>query len=79
MNSWSCFVRAQDPSSTPRRRALDELEQKIWRRAQRLDDLLGQARLASTELRLTLRRVAPALEATIRRHLPAGSGRGQLG
>jgi GAF domain-containing protein len=40
---------------------LDELEQKIQTQAQRLEDLLGQARLASAELRLTLRQVAPAL------------------
>ena len=42
-------------------RALDELDQRIQAQAQRLDDLLGQARLASAELRLTLRKVAPAL------------------
>ena len=42
-------------------RALDELEQRIQAQAQRLDDLLGQARLASAELRLTLRTAAPAL------------------
>ena len=42
-------------------RALDALEQRIQAQAQRLDDLLGQARLASAELRLTLREIAPAL------------------
>ena len=40
--------------------AFDDLD-KIQAQAQRLDDLLGQARLASAELRLTLRKVAPAL------------------
>jgi len=39
----------------------DELERKIQAQAQRLDDLLGQARHASAELRLSLRKVAPAL------------------
>jgi signal transduction histidine kinase len=42
--------------------ALEELESKILVQAQRLEDLLFQARLASEELRLTLRGVAPALE-----------------
>ena len=42
-------------------RALDALEQRIQAQAKRLDDLLGQARLASAELRLTLREIAPAL------------------
>ncbi len=45
----------------PGDRPIDELEQKIHAQAQRLDDLLGQARLASAELRLTLRALAPAL------------------
>ena len=39
---------------------LDDLD-KIQAQAQRLDELLGQARLASAELRLTLRKAAPAL------------------
>ena len=39
----------------------DDLEHKIQAQAQRLDELLGQARLASTELRLTLRKAGPAL------------------
>jgi hypothetical protein len=43
-------------------RALDELEQVIQEQAQRLEDLLAQARLASAELRLSLRKIAPALE-----------------
>ena len=59
---WSWF---QSELKTPLRStgdgAFDELEQKIQAQAQRLDDLLGQARLASAELRLTLRKVAPAL------------------
>jgi DNA-binding transcriptional MerR regulator len=50
---------------TPLRSTADggfgELENKIQGQAQRLEDLLAQARLASAELRLTLRKVAPAL------------------
>jgi len=46
---------------SPGDRPLDELEQRIQAQAQRLDELLGQARLASAELRLTLRTAAPAL------------------
>ena len=42
--------------------ALEKLEDKVQAQAQRLDDLLGEARLASAELRLTLRTVSPALE-----------------
>ena len=57
-------------------RALDALEQKIQAQAKRLDDLLGQARLASAELRLTLREIAPALLEEIRRHLAGGGGAG---
>jgi hypothetical protein len=30
--------------------------------AQRLDDLLGEARVASAQLRLTLRKIVPTLE-----------------
>jgi hypothetical protein len=41
--------------------AVDELEHRIKVQAQHLDDLLAEARLASAELRLTLRKVAPAL------------------
>jgi hypothetical protein len=43
-------------------RALDELASKIAAQAQHLEDLLDQACLASTELRLTLQEVAPAPE-----------------
>jgi signal transduction histidine kinase len=43
-------------------RALDQLEQKIQTQAQRLDDLLGEARVASAQLRLTLRKIVPTLE-----------------
>ena len=43
-------------------RALDQLEKKIQTQAQRLDNLLGEARVASAELRLSLRKIAPALE-----------------
>ena len=60
-------------------RALDALEQRIQAQAQRLDDLLGQARLASAELRLTLREVAPAL-LDVDPSSPGGwRRRGQLG
>jgi GAF domain-containing protein len=60
-------------------RAIDELEQKIQAQAKHLDDLLGQARIASAELRLTLRQVAPALE-TEEPSSPGGwKRRGQLG
>ena len=41
---------------------LDEIADRIQAQAQRLDEVLGQARIASAELRLTLRKVAPALE-----------------
>jgi hypothetical protein len=41
--------------------ALDELAPRLQAQAERLEDLLGQARLASAELRLTLRKIAPAL------------------
>jgi hypothetical protein len=57
----------------------DELEQKILAQAQRLDDLLGQARLASTELRLTLRAAAPALLDEDPSSPGSGRRRGQLG
>jgi DNA-binding transcriptional MerR regulator len=63
-------------------RALDELEQKIQAQAQRLEDLLCQARLASAELRLSLRQIAPALEELDGDDSasPGGwRGRGQLG
>ena len=57
----------------------DELEQKILAQAQRLDDLLGQARLASTELRLTLRAAEPALLDEDPSSPGSGRRRGQLG
>jgi len=62
-------------------RELDELEQQIQAQAQRLDDLLGQARAASAELRLTLRKLAPSLEGAGQDpSSPAGwKRRGQLG
>ena len=55
-----------------------ELEHKIQAQAQRLDELLGQARLASAELRLTLRKAAPAL-AGDEPASPGGSKRYGLG
>jgi hypothetical protein len=59
--------------------ALEELERQILAQAQHLEDLLCQARLASAELRLTLRKVAPALEVEDA-PLPGGwKRRGQLG
>ena len=57
----------------------DELEQTIQAQAQRLDDLLEQARLASTELRLTLRMAAPALFDEDPSSPGGGRRRGQLG
>ena len=54
------------------------LEHKIQAQAQRLDELLGQARLASAELRLTLRKGAPAL-AGDEPSSPGGSKRYGLG
>jgi signal transduction histidine kinase len=42
--------------------AVDEIEQRLQTQSQRLEDLLGEARLASAELRLTLRKVTPTLE-----------------
>jgi hypothetical protein len=41
-------------------RAVDELERQIQEQAQQLENLLCQARLASAELRLSLRRGVPA-------------------
>jgi hypothetical protein len=58
--------------------ALDELGRKIDGQAQRLDELLGHARLASAELRLTLRKVAPAL-AGVEPSSPGGLKRRGLG
>jgi hypothetical protein len=49
------FVRSTDGGPA------DDVESKILAQAQRLEDLLGQARLASAELRSTLRTVDPAL------------------
>jgi hypothetical protein len=59
--------------------SLGELERQILAQAQHLEDLLCRARLASAELRLTLRKVAPALEVEDA-PLPDGwKRRGQLG
>ena len=58
--------------------ALEELERQILAQAQHLEDLLCQARLASAELRLTLRKVAPALEVEDA-PLPDGGKRRGLG
>ena len=60
--SWSRPSSGRLLAARPATARLDELEHKIQAQAQRLDDLLGQARLASAELRLTLREIAPALQ-----------------
>jgi len=58
--------------------ASHELRQEIQAQAQRLDELLGQARLASAELRLTLRKVVPGLAGEEPPSL-GSKRRGQLG
>jgi len=58
--------------------ASHELGQKIQAQAQRLDELLGEARLASAELRLTLRKVVPDLAGEEPPSL-GSKRRGQLG
>lgn len=59
-------------------RAFFDLEPRVRSLVERLDALLGQARLASAELRLTLRKVAPALVGD-EPPSPAGSRRRGLG
>ena len=79
-SSWSWCRRSSGRLSRRSARARSsELEQKIQAQAQRLDDLLGQARLASAELRLTLRRIAPALEDDDSSSPDDWKRRGQLG
>jgi signal transduction histidine kinase len=58
--------------------ASPELRQEIQAQAQRLDELLGQARLASAELRLTLQKVVPGLAGEEPPSL-GSKRRGQLG
>jgi signal transduction histidine kinase len=57
----------------------NEVERKILAQAQRLDDLLGQARFASGELRLTLRTVVPGPQDGEPSSPMAGRRRGPLG
>ena len=59
--------------------AIAELERRIQTQARRLDDLLGQARVASAELCQSLHTIAPAVGDEIRRHLLAGSAAGASG
>jgi len=58
--------------------ASHELAQEIQAQAQRLDELLGRAHLASAELRLTLRKVVPGLAGEEPTSL-GSKRRGQLG